>query len=78
MTPASAPGSAAASHAPTPVSTSFANKDAGDQATPTSATTSKGAGPKKSKKAGAAGNDDSDAEVREPKKVRTNFGAGRK
>ncbi|KAI1416051.1 NuA4-domain-containing protein [Hypoxylon sp. FL1857] len=72
--------------APTPVSTSFANKDkdsGSNQPTPTSAT-EKGSG-----KAGKTGkkrtqpkkdkdDDDSETDSREAKKVRTHFGASRK
>ncbi|KAH8884575.1 NuA4-domain-containing protein [Thozetella sp. PMI_491] len=77
QTPASmsTPG---ASHAPTPMSSSFANKDAASAAaTPTSATASK-AGPKKKKASQAAAGDDSETDTRETKKVRTAFGAARK
>ncbi|KAI0383803.1 NuA4-domain-containing protein [Hypomontagnella monticulosa] len=75
--------------APTPVSTSFANtkdKDSGsNQPTPTSATekgsSKSGKATKKrvvSKKDKDADVDDSETDSREPKKVRTNFGASRK
>lgn len=72
----SAPGS----HAPTPLSTSFANnanvKDgaASSHPTPTPATATKAPGLTKKKKVA----EDADSETREPKKVRTNFGAARK
>ncbi len=83
QTPASA-NSNTTSHAPTPLSTSF--KDTGsNHATPTSATAPKSAGLKKKKAAAAAAatttaaaNEDSETDSREGKKVRTNFGAGRK
>lgn len=70
-----------ASHAPTPVSTSYAHKDKGDSSaapTPTSTTASK-AGKKKGK-AGSARPvpEDSETDARETKKTRINFGAGRK
>ncbi|KAK1755117.1 NuA4-domain-containing protein [Echria macrotheca] len=82
-----------ASHAPTPLSTSFAashrdNKDGGSGApTPTSATASRAGGgaSKKSKKTAAAAvaaaagvGEDSETDSRETKKIRTNFGASRK
>lgn len=72
---ATTPGS---SHAPTPVSSTF-----GGGPTPTSARTPGGAPPRDRKKksvATAAGADtgDSESDAREVKKVRTNFGAGRK
>ncbi|KAK7969731.1 hypothetical protein PG988_008804 [Apiospora saccharicola] len=66
--------------APTPASTSFANKEknaASDAPTPGSATEKKGAG-KKKKAAAAAAADDSETDSREVKKVRTQFGAARK
>ncbi|KAK0632130.1 histone acetyltransferase subunit NuA4-domain-containing protein [Immersiella caudata] len=83
QTPASTP----ASHAPTPLSTSFAGgANTSGAPTPTSATASgKASGAsKKSKKtvaaaaAAAAGREDSETDSREGKKVRTNFGAVRK
>ncbi|KAL0474502.1 histone acetyltransferase subunit NuA4 domain-containing protein [Neurospora intermedia] len=77
QTPAS---SAPASHAPTPVSTSFNNRDGASSApTPTSATAGK-ANSKKKKAAtsGGAGVEDSETDSRETKKARTNFGAVRK
>ncbi|KAK4449256.1 histone acetyltransferase subunit NuA4-domain-containing protein [Podospora aff. communis PSN243] len=86
QTPASTP----ASHAPTPVSTSFGGREGANTSgapTPTSATASgKASGAsKKSKKtvaaaaaAASAGREDSETDSREGKKVRTNFGAVRK
>ncbi|KAK1830297.1 NuA4-domain-containing protein [Podospora conica] len=89
QTPASSHSTPGGSLAPTPLSTSFAgaaggNKEAGSGApTPTSATTAgKASGASKKKKAvagkaaGAAAAEDS--EDARDKKVRTNFGAGRK
>ncbi|KAK8056778.1 hypothetical protein PG993_002005 [Apiospora rasikravindrae] len=70
--------------APTPASTSFANKEknaASDAPTPGSATEKKGAGKKKkaaAAAAAAAAADDSETDSREVKKVRTQFGAARK
>lgn len=80
---ANTPGS---SHAPTPVSTTFAGGSGSNHPTPTSATASTGkagggGGSKKDKKkaislsADAGGDSESDINV---KKVRTNFGASRK
>lgn len=76
---ATTPGS---SHAPTPVSSTFGGP------TPTSARTPGGAPPRDRKKKGvaaaaaaaaaAAETGDSESDAREVKKVRTNFGAGRK
>jgi chromatin modification-related protein EAF6 len=82
---AQTPGSAAAmstpaSHAPTPLSTSFRNGTGGESGvpTPTSATAAK-APTKKNKKAAAGGEgQDSETDGRETKKIRTNFGAVRK
>jgi chromatin modification-related protein EAF6 len=69
MTPGSI-GSTPASHAPTPLSTSF--KDAGSgHPTPTSAT-----GPKATKK--KKNDDDSEPDSAQVGKKRTTFGAGRK
>ncbi|KAG7131528.1 Chromatin modification-related protein eaf6 like [Verticillium longisporum] len=62
-------GSTPASHAPTPMSTSFKDKDG---ATPTSTTAGKG---KKNKK---QNEEDSEAESHAPNKKRINFGAARK
>ncbi|KAK7951943.1 uncharacterized protein PG986_007671 [Apiospora aurea] len=69
--------------APTPASTSFANKEknaASDAPTPGSATEKKGAGKKKKAAAAAAATaaEDSETDSREVKKVRTQFGAARK
>ncbi|KAK0657204.1 histone acetyltransferase subunit NuA4-domain-containing protein [Cercophora newfieldiana] len=82
QTPASTP----ASHAPTPLSTSFggAGNTTSGAPTPTSATASGKAGgaSKKSKKgsvaaaAAAGGVDDSETDSKEAKKIRTNFSAG--
>lgn len=81
---ANTPGS---SHAPTPVSATFAGGSGSNQPTPTSATASTGkagggggAGSKKDKKKAVslsvdAGDSESDINV---KKVRANFGASRK
>ncbi|KAI3401929.1 hypothetical protein diail_6489 [Diaporthe ilicicola] len=79
---ANTPGS---SHAPTPVSTTFAGGSGSNHATPTSATASTGkagggGGSKKDKKKAVslsvdAADSESDINV---KKVRTNFGASRK
>jgi chromatin modification-related protein EAF6 len=81
---ANTPGS---SHAPTPVSTTFAGGSGSNHPTPTSATASTGkaggggGGSKKDKKKAislsvdAGGDSESDINV---KKVRTNFGASRK
>lgn len=81
---ANTPGS---SHAPTPVSTTFAGGSGSNHPTPTSATASTGkagggGGSKKDKKKAAislsvdvGGDSESDVNV---KKVRTNFGASRK
>jgi chromatin modification-related protein EAF6 len=63
------PGSTPASHAPTPLSASFNNKDSGN-ATPT-------AGGSKNNKKGKKDAEDSEAESQVGKK-RTNFGASRK
>ena len=72
--------SGAASHAPTPVSSSF--KDTGsNQATPMSATAaSKAAGATKTKKKATAANgvEDSETDAKEAKKVRTSFSAIKK
>ena len=90
---AATPGSTPASHAPTPVSTSFGNlkdkdKDHSGSGTPTSATAggTKGGGGGGSKKdkaskksaANAPVGEDSETDAKETKKVRTNFGAVRK
>ncbi|CCC11578.1 unnamed protein product [Sordaria macrospora k-hell] len=77
QTPAS---SAPASHAPTPVLTTFNNKDGASSApTPTSATTGKVNNSKKKKATtSGAGVEDSETDSRETKKARTNFGAVRK
>ncbi|KAK6865852.1 hypothetical protein PG995_002380 [Apiospora arundinis] len=67
--------------APTPASTSFANKEknaASDAPTPGSTTDKKGAGKKKKAAAAAAAAEDSETDSREVKKVRTQFGASRK
>lgn len=68
-----------AAMAPTPLSTTFANREGGsNHATPTSSSSTNrtGAGQKKKKK--DAG-EDSETDTREGnKKVRTNFGAARK
>ncbi|KAK8139881.1 hypothetical protein PG984_001004 [Apiospora sp. TS-2023a] len=77
---ADTPSGASTPAAPTPASTSFANKEknaASDAPTPGSATEKKGAG-KKKKAAAAAAADDSETDSREVKKVRTQFGAARK
>jgi chromatin modification-related protein EAF6 len=82
---AQTPGSAGAlstpaSHAPTPLSTSFRNGAGGESGvpTPTSATATKAPG-KKNKKAATGGEgQDSETDGREAKKIRTNFGAARK
>ncbi|KLU87713.1 hypothetical protein MAPG_06707 [Magnaporthiopsis poae ATCC 64411] len=71
--------SGAASHAPTPVSSSF--KDAGsNQATPMSATATSKAGATKTKKKATAANgvEDSETDAKEAKKVRTSFSAIKK
>ncbi|KAK5657090.1 hypothetical protein OQA88_3618 [Cercophora sp. LCS_1] len=68
------------SHAPTPLSTSFAGGTGGGSGsgapTPTSATAGKAAGKKVKKNAGRG--EDSETDGREAKKVRTNFGGVRK
>ncbi|PBP24564.1 hypothetical protein BUE80_DR004409 [Diplocarpon rosae] len=70
-----------ATAAPTPVSTSFIKGEAGSNtATPTSSTSANrnGVGVKKNKKS-LGGNEDSDTDTKDVKKIRTNFGAvGRK
>ncbi|KAK2628344.1 hypothetical protein QTJ16_002990 [Diplocarpon rosae] len=70
-----------ATAAPTPISTSFIKGEAGSNtATPTSSTSANrnGVGVKKNKKS-LGGNDDSDTDTKDVKKIRTNFGAvGRK
>ena len=89
-TPASTP--AASSHAPTPISTTFKDSKDGTSGapTPTSATAGKASSSKKKKTAASSssaavaaaanggGVDESETDSREPKKVRTNFGAARK
>ncbi|KAK1600542.1 histone acetyltransferase subunit NuA4 [Colletotrichum navitas] len=70
---ATTPGSTPASHAPTPLSTSFKDGSGSNHATPTSATASKSG--KKNKK---QNEDDSDHDSQAPNKKRINFGAGRK
>ncbi|KXH67921.1 histone acetyltransferase subunit NuA4 [Colletotrichum salicis] len=73
---ATTPGSTPASHAPTPLSTSFKDGGGGggsNHATPTSATASKSG--KKNKK---QTEEDSDHDSQAPNKKRINFGAGRK
>ncbi|KAH8675635.1 histone acetyltransferase subunit NuA4-domain-containing protein [Xylariales sp. PMI_506] len=78
---ATTPGSGTSTPgAPTPLSTSFANKEkaaaASDAPTPTSATEKKtAAGKKKKEKAVAAAAEDSETDSREVKKARTHFGA---
>ena len=75
---ASAQSTPVAAMAPTPLSTSFANREGGsNHATPSSATSANrtGAGQKKKKKDVG---EDSETDTREGKKVRTNFGAARK
>ncbi|KXX73270.1 Chromatin modification-related protein eaf6 [Madurella mycetomatis] len=78
QTPASTP----ASHAPTPMSSSFGNKDRASRApTPTSVTGGRQAGKKNKKSGGAAvagGMEDSETDSRETKKIRTSFGAVRR
>ncbi|OWP01984.1 hypothetical protein B2J93_4610 [Marssonina coronariae] len=70
-----------ATAAPTPISTGFIKGEAGSNAaTPTSSTSANrnGAGGKKNKKS-LGGNEDSDTDTKDVKKIRTNFGAvGRK
>ncbi|OLN88729.1 Chromatin modification-related protein eaf6 [Colletotrichum chlorophyti] len=70
---ATTPGSTPASHAPTPMSTSFKDGSASNHATPTSTTASKSG--KKNKK---QNEEDSDHDSQAPNKKRINFGAGRK
>ncbi|TEA16220.1 Chromatin modification-related protein eaf6 [Colletotrichum sidae] len=70
---ATTPGSTPASHAPTPVSTTFKDGSGSNHATPTSATASKSG--KKNKK---QNEEDSDHDSQAPNKKRINFGAGRK
>ncbi|KAF9879941.1 histone acetyltransferase subunit NuA4 [Colletotrichum karsti] len=69
---ATTPGSTPASHAPTPMSTSFKDGSGSNHATPTSATASKSG--KKNKK----NEEDSDHDSQAPNKKRINFGSGRK
>ncbi|TDZ73163.1 putative dipeptidyl-peptidase 5 [Colletotrichum trifolii] len=69
---ATTPGSTPASHAPTPVSTTFKDGSGSNHATPTSATASKSG--KKNKK---QNEEDSDHDSQAPNKKRINFGAGR-
>ncbi|KAI1083217.1 NuA4-domain-containing protein [Whalleya microplaca] len=70
--------------APTPISTSFANKDkdgGSNQPTPTSATDKKGGKKKQQqqkRKEKDADDEGSETDSREAKKMRTNFGASRK
>ncbi|GAB1310119.1 chromatin modification-related protein eaf6 [Madurella fahalii] len=81
-TDAQTPASTPASHAPTPMSSSFGNKDRASRApTPTSATGGRQTGKKNKKSGGAAaagGVEDSETDSRETKKIRTSFGAVRR
>ncbi|KAL2259389.1 hypothetical protein VTK26DRAFT_6963 [Humicola hyalothermophila] len=84
-TDAQTPASTPASHAPTPMSSGFGNRDGASGApTPTSATGGGGGGggrsntAKKNKRnaaAASAAGEDSETDSRDTKKVRTNFGA---
>lgn len=75
----SAQSTPVAAMAPTPLSTSFGNRDGGsNHATPTSASSANRTGAGLKKKKNDKG-EDSETDTREGnKKVRTNFGAARK
>jgi chromatin modification-related protein EAF6 len=71
------------SHAPTPINTSFLKGEASNNATPTSATSANktGAGLKKTAVSAAStkkNGEDSETDMKDAKKLRTNFGASRK